>query len=414
MLGKRTPFQRLGARSTLGACSLVGACLLLVPTSACFSSSSSGGPSNEGSPDATADGSDDVDSSAPVGSEASTSEPDASTGEPDAATDASATPDASPEAGAFDGEAGPSCADDLGKIYVADGLNNERVVRVDDMCVTNWTALSSVSGPEASLMSVGEPEGVFVDSAGKIYMASTFGNNSIIRIDDMTGANWTSVGTTGSGTLQFQAPKDVFVDGSGHIYVTDSFNYRIVRMDDMTGKNWTTFGTRGTGVNQFSVPTSIFVDAAGHIYVTDGDVADSFDRVVRIDDMTGKNWTTFGAFGTGVDQFSALWGVFVDPTGHIYLTDSGNARVVRVDDMTGTNWTTYGTMGTGVGGFYSPTGIFVDAGGRIYVIDAAESAYGTDDGIVRMDDMTGKNWLRFGRYGGQMNEFNQATGLWVH
>ena len=77
----------------------------------------------------------------------------------------------------------------------------------------------------------------------------------------MTGANWTSVGTTGSGAPQFEALKDVFVDGAGRIYVTDSFNYRIVRMDDMSGKNWTTFGTGGTGVNEFSVPTSIFVDA---------------------------------------------------------------------------------------------------------------------------------------------------------
>ena len=95
----------------------------------------------------------------------------------------------------------------------------------------------------------------------QIYVASTFGNNSIIRMDDMTGANWTSVGTTGSGAPQFEAPKDVFVDGAGRICVTDSFNYRIVRMDDMSGKNWTTFGTGGTGVNEFSVPTSIFVDA---------------------------------------------------------------------------------------------------------------------------------------------------------
>jgi hypothetical protein len=118
--------------------------------------------------------------------------------------------------------------------------------------------------------------------------------------------------------------------------------------------------------------------------------------------------------GTGVNQFSALWAVFVDPAGHIHLTDSGNSRVVRVDDMTGTNWTTYGSMGIGVGGFYAPTGIFVDANGRIDVIDAAESVYGTDDGIVRMDDMTGKNWLRFGRYGGLTNEFHQATGVWVH
>ena len=185
-------------------------------------------------------------------------------------------------------------------------------------------------------------------------------------------------------------------------------------MDDMTGKNWTTFGTRGTGVDQFSFPTGLFVDGAGRIYVTDSDVANSFERVVRIDDMTGTNWTTFGTSGSGVNQFSALWGVFVDSAGHIYLTDAGtNARVVRIDDMNGTNWTTYGTFGAGaVGDFYSPASIFVDSNGRIYVVDAANT-YPSDNGVVRMDDMTGKNWIRFGNGGAGVGEFSQATGLWV-
>ena len=156
------------------------------------------------------------------------------------------------------------------------------------------------SDPAADVAtSLGSPEGLFVDGAGKIYIADTFGADQIIRIDDMTGTNWTTVGSMGSGALEFNAPKNVFVDSGGHIYVTDSFNYRIVRMDDMTGKNWTTFGTRGTGVDQFSFPTGIFVDGAGRIYVTDSDIANEFDRVVRIDDMTGTSWTTSAPTAAG-------------------------------------------------------------------------------------------------------------------
>lgn len=36
-------------------------------------------------------------------------------------------------------------------------------------------------------------------------------------------------------------------------------NHRIVRIDDMTGAGWTTFGTLGSGVNQFRAPFGIFV-----------------------------------------------------------------------------------------------------------------------------------------------------------
>ena len=63
----------------------------------------------------------------------------------------------------------------------------------------------------------------------------------------------------------------------------------------MTGGNWTTFGSAGTGINQFGAPTSIFVDSAYRIYVADV----SNNRIVRTNDMTGTFWTAFGGVGRG-------------------------------------------------------------------------------------------------------------------
>ncbi|MBS3947843.1 MAG: hypothetical protein KGZ57_06025 [Dethiobacter sp.] len=44
-----------------------------------------------------------------------------------------------------------------------------------------------------------------------------------------------------------------------HIYIADSENYRIVRMDDMNGTNWTAFGAWGSGQNQFGWPWAVFI-----------------------------------------------------------------------------------------------------------------------------------------------------------
>ncbi len=159
-------------------------------------------------------------------------------------------------------------------------------------------------------------------------------------------------------SLKFTHPLDVAVHPGGRIYVADFDNFRIVRMDDMSGANWTALGRFGNGRGEFINPCGICLDGRGRIYVAD----QGNDRVVRMDDMHGTNWTAVGSFGTEPKP-GALYapcGVCVDRAGRIYVSEcSSNHRVVRMDDMDGTNWTVFGTGGAGVGEFASPMGIFV-------------------------------------------------------
>jgi len=43
--------------------------------------------------------------------------------------------------------------------------------------------------------------------------------------------------------------------------------------------------------------------------------------------MNGTSWTSFGTYGTGVGQFVNPQSISIDPTGHIWVLDSGHGLV---------------------------------------------------------------------------------------
>jgi sugar lactone lactonase YvrE len=244
------------------------------------------------------------------------------------------------------------------------------------------------------------PVGVAVDSSGRIYVADAAGNR-IVRVNDMSGAGWTSYGSFGSGIGRFSGPAGIALDSSGRIYVSDVINNRIVRIDDMTGSGWISYGGSRSGPGQFLGPAGVAVDACSRIYVSD--VGNS--RIIRINDMSGAGWTALGSFGNGVAQFSIPGGIALDPSGHIYVADSGNSRLVRMEDMSGAGWTAFGSRGSGAGQFNRPYGIALDASGRIYAVDSSNSR------LVRMNDMSGSGWLAYGNQGGGAEQFTYPGGI---
>lgn len=210
----------------------------------------------------------------------------------------------------------------------------------------------------------------------------------------------------GSSCTLVSASSLFFSAGSSGIYVGDGYTQttqsnRIVRMSDMTGTGWTTFGSTGSGANQFSFPRGMFVYSIDRIYVAD----ESNHRIVNFQGMTGAAWTTFGTQGYGVNQFADPLGITLDRHMKIYVTDGWAHRVVRIDDMNGTNWTAVGSMGSGAQQFNAPAGVVVDATDRIYVVDSVNGR------IVRMDNMTGSNWTTFGTTGSGQNQFD--TPGWI-
>src|SRR5882762_4271847 len=238
--------------------------------------------------------------------------------------------------------------------------NSGQILRSDDL---NGTNLISYGTQGSDVGQFYGAYGIALDSAGRIYVADTY-NSRVVRIDDMNGRNWTSFGTSGSGVDQFMNLSSISLDSAGRIYVMDTGNNQLVRMDDLNGTNWTTMNAIGSGVGQFAqYGAPVAFDASGRIYVADA----GNRRIVRMDDMNGTNWTTLTqspVINGYIYSLQSPIGIAVDPAGKIYIADAGSYQpsVVRVDDMTGTNWTSIY-----LGANATPHSIAVDSSGMVLV-----------------------------------------------
>src|SRR5262245_41957772 len=101
---------------------------------------------------------------------------------------------------------------------------------MDDFDGTGWTACPYPHINPSYLA----PTAVAADSRGRIY-ASSFGDDRISRMDDISGAGFVTYGRSGSGIGEFGAPFGIAIDAQDRIYVVDADNGRIVRMDAIDG-----------------------------------------------------------------------------------------------------------------------------------------------------------------------------------
>ncbi len=276
------------------------------------------------------------------------------------------------------------------------------VIRIKDITGAGRVAYGTLG---AGFGNFNNPGQIFVDPAGRIYVADT-ANNRIVRMDNINGDGFI-VCTTGSTGGTFSAPTGVCVDGNGNIYVADSGNNRIVMMSSIFGSGWTTLGAvsaglpvAGTGTDAFTTPYAVCVDKLGRIYVTDS----GNNRIVMFNNISGAGWAALGTPGQGVGGFSTPKGICLDASGNIYVADSANYRIVEMSNISGAGWQSYGggRPGVGPGLFTSPTGIAIDPSGHIYVADGLQ-------GLVTVSNISGSAWASLSVTGSAGTETPQGV-----
>ena len=205
-------------------------------------------------------------------------------------------------------------------------------------------------------------------------------------------------------------PTGVFVDASGNIFIADQANGLVRKIAKASGIITTVAGVVPGGVVcdaspcpatsvTLSFPRAVFVDQFGNLFIADS----GNQRIVEVSASTG-NATTIAGTGTagynGDDmpatkaEINFPYGVFVDPSGNVFIADRGN-NLIRKVDSTNTITTvaglvpgaTLGCSGNQTDAFgdgclatqaslSAPLGICTDGAGNLYIAD-------TQDNLIR-------------------------------
>jgi uncharacterized protein (TIGR03437 family) len=246
--------------------------------------------------------------------------------------------------------------DSAGDLYISDPLNSttafplgDRIRRVANGSVTTvagngYFSFSGDNGPAANAQFY-QPEGVAIDSAGRMYIADTQNNrvrmiaNGVITTVAGTGSRGFSGDDGPATSAQLATPVAVAVDPVGNLYIADINNYRIRKVSG--GVITTVAGTVGY------TPCGVAADSGGNVYLSD---------CVRslLLKVSNGNATTLAAGDAGLA---------IDSAGNLYLTncwtwspDQNPGAIVEISNGVVT------TIGGG-------TGVAFDAAGNRYIVD---------------------------------------------
>ncbi len=261
-----------------------------------------------------------------------------------------------------------------------------------------------------SLTLVAENDDALAGGASRVQFLATPGTTYFIAVDTnaVAGASLGSVrlgvdyayvvstfagspGNAGTGNGQgpaarFTNPASIARDSAGNFYVAEPTQHviRKIAPDGTVSVFAGAVGQSGaTNANgaaaRFNLPYGLAVDAANHVFV-----ADYGNRVIRRITPAGDVTTFAGAVGQGgatdgaaaSARFNLVYGLAVDASGALYVSDLGNHNIRKIS--AGTVTTLAGST-TGVAGsldgttaaarFNQPRGLAVDAQGNVYVAD---------------------------------------------
>ena len=259
------------------------------------------------------------------------------------------------------------------------------------------SVLPDFTAPAKVIGGLKGPWGIAVREGGEVVVAEYNGN--CVSVISGNGER-KSFGTCGSGPGQFTNPHGVAIDTGGNILVADCFNHRIQQLSS-TGKHLRTVGTWGSGPLQFHFSEGITVHPhTGKVYVTDYN-----NHRIQVLNSNLTYSTSFGGEGSNNGEFNHLYEIATDREGNVYVTDRDNHRI-QVFTADGVYLRQFGKKGEGEGELNDPVSIAIDSGNVVFVGEwgnSRVSIFSTDGEFIKS----------FGRKGKGPVEFSTPYGLAV-
>ncbi len=308
------------------------------------------------------------------------------------------------------------------KVFVADNKNNRVLRFASSAALVNGAPAESVFGqpdfttstPATTNSGMNGPQGVAMDSAGRLWVADT-DNNRVLRFDSATAtpngpaANGvlgqsdftTSAPVTPLTSSGMNAPFGVVVDQAGVLWVADANNNRVLRFDNAATLDngapadgvlgQPDFSTNAADTTQRGMfyPNGLAVDHGGSLWVADTDNSRvlRFDNAATIDNgapangVLGQSDFSSSTRATTQSGISDPEGLAVDSAGRLWVADTVNSRVLRFDNATtltngapangvlGQSDFSSGLFDTTQSTLHFPRGVAVDDAGRLWVAD---------------------------------------------
>ena len=281
------------------------------------------------------------------------------------------------------------------KIVIPDYLNN-RIVQIDDINGTNWTAKTN---SDIGFGSTLYPYDTDYDSRGRIYIAnysSSSGEDIVIRIDNIQSTSCVTIQSNSNSDigpvsvdrinnlLYFSNGSDLFrsnLDGSNRITLiitgissiggltfNDSNSMLYISCTYTGASRVVQYNPATQGIENISTTTNISDPASipwdtlirgSYVYVTNPGGSNGY-LVLQLD----SNLQYVNGYGTQTTSLNTNQGMFYNPRMFLAIRDDGIImiddlqggptalnKIISMQDITGAGWETFGSNGTGTNQF---------------------------------------------------------------
>ncbi len=263
-----------------------------------------------------------------------------------------------------------TATDPVGDVFVAYSNGS-----ITEIVATNGT-VSASSTTKAVGSGFGVPTGVAVDAFGDVWVYdATVGNIYEVQAVGGSVSSTSPIVTFTTGYTTGYIAYLAF-DPNGNLYIIDGYdpNLDYGSMDMLAATNGSIPSTATlANIGYFDAPLGLGFDTVGDALVEDGD-----DQVVYFLPIDGSvvDTTSYNdgySVGPTFPDYpsSELYGLAVEPSGSLLLTDYQAGALYEVSYTAGAYAASYRTVSTG---YTSPRFVSVDASGNIYVSNSAAHA----------------------------------------